>query len=107
MADVPEIDVADLETILDDVHLVDVREPDEYTDGHVPGAVLIPLATVPDSLDRFPRDRTVHVICAAGARSARAVEFLRANGVDAVNIAGGTGAWISSGRSVITGSDPV
>lgn len=107
MADVPEIDVVELEGILADVHLIDVRETDEYVEAHVPGAILIPLGTVPDSLDLIPADRTVHVICAAGARSARAAEFLRAQGIDAINIAGGTTAWINSGAEVATGPDPV
>ena len=107
MADVPEIDVVELAGILPDTHLIDVREIDEYLEAHVPGAILIPLATVPDSLDLIPTDRTVHVICAAGGRSARAAEFLRAQGVDAINIAGGTIAWISTGAEVATGPDPV
>ena len=106
MAEVPEIDVVQLAAIIDDVHLIDVREPDEYIEAHVPGAILIPLATIPDAVGDLPTDRTVHVICAAGARSARAVEFLRANGIDAVNIAGGTGAWLNSGAAHVTGPEP-
>jgi rhodanese-related sulfurtransferase len=107
MAEVPEINVAELEGLLDEAFLVDVREPDEYEDAHVPGAVLMPLATVPDSLGLLPTDGLIHVICAAGARSARAVEFLRAHGFDAVNIAGGTSAWIQSGAPTVSGPDPV
>lgn len=107
MAEVPEIDVTSLAAIIEEVFLIDVREPDEYVEAHAPGAILIPLATVPDSLDQLPTDRTIHVICAAGARSARAVEFLRGNGFEAINIAGGTGAWIQSGADVVTGPDPV
>ena len=106
MVQVPEIDVIELNALLETVHLIDVREPDEYTEAHVRGAILIPLATIPDALETIPADRTVHVICAAGARSARAVEFLRAQGIDAVNIAGGTTAWINSGADYVTGSDP-
>ena len=107
MSQVPEIDVVELGSMIDDVYLIDVRELDEYIEAHVRGAVLIPLATIPDSLDLIPADRTVHVICAAGARSARAVEFLLAQGIDAVNIAGGTSAWVSSGAEFVTGPDPV
>ena len=105
--DVPEIDIAELARLRgDDAPLIDVREPDEYTDAHVPGAVLVPLATVPDNLDRVPTDRTVYVICAKGGRSLKAAEFYRANGIDAVNVAGGTTAWVDAGQPVSTGMEP-
>ena len=55
--------------------------------------------------DEVPSDVTVYVICRSGARSAQAVEFLRGRGVDAVNVAGGTLAWIDSGRGVDSGPD--
>ncbi|HEY6532432.1 MAG TPA: rhodanese-like domain-containing protein [Acidimicrobiales bacterium] len=107
MPDVPEIDIAVLETqMAAGVVVVDVREDDEYTDGHVSGALLIPLGTVPERFDEIPTDQPVYVICARGSRSARAVQFLRAKGVDATNVAGGTLAWIDSGRPVVTGSQP-
>jgi rhodanese-related sulfurtransferase len=83
--------------------LVDVREPDEYVEVHAVGAQLIPLGEVVDRLDEVPRDGTVYVICRSGARSARAAEFYRANGVDAVNVAGGTLAWVDAGLPVAEG----
>lgn len=87
------------------VRLIDVREPDEYDEGHVPGAVSVPLATVPDQLAAFAGDGTTFVICQAGGRSLRACEFVAARGVtDVVNVAGGTGAWIRSGRPTAGGS---
>ena len=66
----------------------------------------MPLATVPDSLGLLPEGEVVHVICAAGGRSGRAVEFLVAQGIEAVNIAGGTNAWIQTGNPVVTGDEP-
>jgi rhodanese-related sulfurtransferase len=83
--------------------LVDVRVPDEYVEVHAIGARLIPLGEVVDRLDEVPRDGTVYVICRSGARSARAAEFYRANGVDAVNVAGGTLAWVDAGLPVAEG----
>jgi len=105
---VPEIDVADLARLRADgpVTLIDVREPDEYDTAHVPGATLVPLATVPDQLDEVPADGTVYVICAKGGRSLRAAEFYRSQGIDAVNIAGGTTAWLDAGEPATTGMDP-
>ena len=84
----------------------DVRRPDEYTNGHVPGAVLIPLDQVPDRVDEFPADGEFLVICHSGARSMRACEFLEPFGRSGVNVAGGTSAWIRSGRDVVVGDEP-
>ena len=104
---IPEIDLATLETLLaDGTVVIDVREDDEYEGGHIPGARHIALSTVPERLAEIPTDGTIHVVCALGGRSARAVEFLRAQGVDAVNVAGGTQGWIDGGRPVVRGMDP-
>ncbi len=84
--------------------MFDVRQPDEYVEARVPGVTLVPLAEVPDRLHEFPTDDTVYVICRSGGRSARAVQFLRANGVDAVNVAGGTLGWIEADKPVDTGA---
>jgi rhodanese-related sulfurtransferase len=97
---VPEIQVDELEAVLAaGAPLFDVRQPDEYAEARVPGAVLVPLGDVPEAVDRFPTSGPVYVICRSGARSMKAAELLRANGVDAVNVAGGTMAWVTSGRS--------
>lgn len=105
--DVPEIDVTELvERREAGVFLLDVRQPDEYDEGHVPGAVLVPLAEVPDRVAEVPAGEPVLVICRSGARSLRAAEFLVGAGIDATNVAGGTLAWIEAGQPVATGSAP-
>jgi rhodanese-related sulfurtransferase len=105
--EVPEIDVTELvKRRAEGAPVIDVREPDEYTAAHVPGAVLVPLATVPERLDAVPGDGPVYVICAKGSRSHRAAEFYRAQGIDAVNVAGGTTAWIEAGEPTSTGMEP-
>jgi rhodanese-related sulfurtransferase len=105
--DVPEIDIAELARLrTEGVPLIDVRELDEYTAAHVPGATLVPLATVPDTLDQVPIEGTVYVICAKGGRSFTAAEFYRAQGIDAVNVAGGTTAWVDAGQPVSMGMEP-
>lgn len=104
--DVPEIDIAEaIRRRAAGVPVIDVREPDEYADGHVPGAPLVPLASVPDRVDAFPTSGEVLIICRSGARSGRAAEFLRTQGIDAVNVAGGTLAWIDAGERVVTGDE--
>ena len=101
---VPEVDITSLRQRLDEgAPLFDVRQPDEYEEAHAPGARLVPLGEVPERLDEFPTDQTVYVICRSGGRSAKAVEHLRANGVDAVNVGGGTLAWIEAGNAVEQG----
>ncbi|MGH9232541.1 MAG: rhodanese-like domain-containing protein [Acidimicrobiales bacterium] len=105
--EVPEIDVTELARLrADGIALIDVRQPDEYTAAHVPGATLVPLAMVPDNLDRVPTDGPVYVICAKGGRSLKAAEFYRGQGIDAVNVAGGTTAWLDAGQPVSTGMEP-
>lgn len=105
--DVPEIDVRALaDHQAAGAPVFDVRQPDEYAEAHVPGAVLIPLGEVAERVDEFPVGGPVFVICRSGARSARAVAHLRAEGVDATNVAGGTLAWVEAGLPVAGGSEP-
>ena len=79
--------------------LIDVREVDEFTAGHVPGAVNLPMSTLGENLHMLP-EGAFDVICQAGGRSARVVEALSARGHDATNVEGGTGEWIASGYDV-------
>ena len=103
--DIPAIDIGTLsDELASGAPVVDVRQPDEYDEAHVPGARLIPLAEVPDRVGEFPTDREVYIICKSGGRSAKAVEFLRAQGVEAVNVTGGTMAWIEAGEPVERGA---
>ena len=58
------------------------------------------METIPQVVDRIsevPTDQTVYVICARGARSARAVEHYRGQGIDAVNVTGGMVEWLGAG----------
>jgi rhodanese-related sulfurtransferase len=87
----------------DDLYLLDVREPDEVAQARVEGAHHIPLGSLADRLDEVPRDRTVHVMCHAGGRSARAAQYLDAQGIDAVNVEGGIAEWHRSGLPVTMG----
>lgn len=81
------------------VPLVDVREPDEFAAGHVPGAVNLPMSTIGDHLDELP-DGAFDVICQLGGRSARVVQALEARGYDATNVDGGTAEWVEAGFDV-------
>ena len=104
---VPEIDIAEAaRRHAAGTTVIDVREPHEYVEGHVPGAPLIPLGEVTERVEEFPAVDEVLIICKSGGRSARAAEFLRAQGIDAVNVAGGTMAWIDAGHPVVVGDEP-
>lgn len=73
-----------------DGQLIDVREPDEVAGGSLPGAVNIPLGTLPDRLDEIDRNRPVVLLCRSGNRSGNAAQFLTAQGfADVTNLTGG------------------
>ncbi|WP_028051160.1 ThiF family adenylyltransferase [Cellulomonas sp. URHD0024] len=82
----------------DDFLLIDVREPQEFEAGAIPGAVLIPLGSVLDgsALDGLPRDREIVVQCQVGGRSLTAARVLRGLGYDASNLDGGILAWYAA-----------
>jgi rhodanese-related sulfurtransferase len=74
--------------------LVDVREPAEFAAGHIPGAVSLPLSGLSATYHQIPKGLRLVVYCRTGHRSAKAVEFLRANGYElAVSLAGGYTAY--------------
>jgi rhodanese-related sulfurtransferase len=98
-----EVSVAELAAILEadpTAPVIDVRNPDEYAAGHVPGAVLIPMHVVPVRLQDIPRTSTVYLVCATGGRSAQTAAWLEPQGYDVVNVLGGTQAWVMSGLPV-------
>lgn len=79
--------------------LVDVRSPEEFASGHVPGALNVPLDVVLAQPGRFGAE-PVQLICQSGARSATAATAVEQAGTPAVSVTGGTAAWIQSGRTV-------
>jgi rhodanese-related sulfurtransferase len=73
--------------------LVDVRRPKEYAEGHVQGAINIPVGEIADRLDELPRDRPIVVYCRSGGRAAKAMKLLNENGFDKVQSLGGMSNW--------------
>jgi rhodanese-related sulfurtransferase len=88
--------------------ILDVREPYEWTAGHIEGARHIPMNSIPATVTHQPDgltpDERIHVICAMGGRSAHVAAWLIQNGFDAVNVAGGMHAWEGSGRPMVSES---
>lgn len=101
-----EVDVAEAARLTDAglALLVDVREDDEWTAGHVPAALHVPLGSLPQT--ELPTGRLVLAICRSGNRSAAAAAVLLARGIDARNVCGGMRAWQDAGLPVTTDSEP-
>jgi rhodanese-related sulfurtransferase len=87
-----------------DVRLVDVREPEEWAAGHVPGAAHIPLGQLGERYLEIPQDGPVYLICRSGARSNRAAHALAGAGWDALNVSDGMQGWAAAGRPMTTDS---
>ena len=76
------------------VTVLDVRNQNEWIEGHLPNAIHIMLGTLPLRLNEIPKDRATVVYCASGVRSGIAASILRANGMKEVgNLTGGFTKW--------------
>ena len=76
--------------------IVDVRQPEEYASGHIPGATLIPLGELEQRLDAFQLDRDIVLYCRSGARSMAAARLLRDTHIQfrgLYNLVGGFGGY--------------
>lgn len=106
---ISEITVSELAD-LGDVLVVDVREVDEYVEGHVPGAINLPSSSLAETFSQIPQADTVYFVCHGGGRSGRACEFLSTkpefSDRQLVNVRGGTSGWIIEGNRVVTGDKP-
>ncbi|WP_456695153.1 rhodanese-like domain-containing protein [Aeromicrobium sp. P5_D10] len=102
-SNIPTIDVQGVPSPLTDGHaLLDVREPHEWAAGHIDGAVHIPLGDLPTRLGELDPTTPTLVICHLGGRSARATQWLQAQGYDATNVEGGMEAWEAAGLPVVS-----
>lgn len=86
------------------VMMLDVREPEEWNQAHIPGAVLIPLGELQSRLSEVPANQPVVVYCRTGHRSASGRDILKAAGyTNVTSMAGGITAWISQGLPTVSG----
>lgn len=98
-----EIDARNLDSRSSEpsLQVIDVRSPEEWFAGHLPGAVHIPLAALPDRLTEIDASAPVVVHCQGGGRSAIAASYLKSHGVETVlNLTGGFDAWVTHGLPV-------
>jgi rhodanese-related sulfurtransferase len=84
--------------------MLDVREPDEWAAGHIPGATLIPLGELAGRISEVPTDRDVVVVCHSGNRSAQGRDMLLGAGLARVtSMTGGMTQWTAAGIPIETG----
>ncbi|CAJ1578504.1 rhodanese-like domain-containing protein [[Mycobacterium] wendilense] len=105
MDEVSQVQVSALPTQFGgDAVLLDVREDDEWQQGHAPEALHIPMGDVPARIAEIDSGKELFVICQAGGRSLRVAQYLQANGYQPANVEGGKLAWQQAGRPVVTDS---
>lgn len=101
---VPQITVHDLSAWLEqgrEVAVVDVREPAEWLEGHISGALHVPMLEAVRRLGELPADSAKAVLCAGGLRSSTVISALKRHGVtNWFNVTGGMGAWVKAGYGV-------
>ncbi|MDP4176777.1 MAG: rhodanese-like domain-containing protein [Bacillota bacterium] len=89
------VSVHDLNDKLKKINLIDIREPYEYSSGHVPTAKNIPMGTILTQPEKYlNKEKEYHIICQSGGRSSRTCSELSSKGYRVVNVAGGTGSYI-------------
>jgi len=77
----------------DDIEIVDVREPEEWEAGRIPGVKHIPLGEIPIRLNEIDPKKETILVCRSGNRSGKAAEFLTQKGYNVVNMRGGMLDW--------------
>jgi len=81
--------------------MLDVRTVEEYNEGHIKGAVLIPVQVLAERLAEVPKNKQVYIYCHSGVRSARASKLLAKHGFTNIeNVVGGFEAWKAAGYPV-------
>ena len=84
--------------------ILDVRQPEEWQEVHIPGATLIPLGELAGRLDEVPKDKPVVVYCRSGNRSREGRDILQQAGFEQVtSMAGGIRAWLAAGLPAVSG----
>lgn len=84
--------------------ILDVREPDEWVNFHIPGSTLIPLGELPDRLSEIPSGQKIVVVCNSGNRSKPGRDILLDAGFPEVtSMDGGVSGWKAQGLPIVTG----
>ena len=82
-------ELIDLLDANEDLNIIDVREDYEVEHGMIPGAINIPLGTIPEKVEELDKEKEYIMVCKGGVRSANAAEYLEAQGFKVINLEGG------------------
>ena len=103
LEEVVEVTPAAAEDLIQDgAMVIDVREPEEWSAGHLPESRLIPMSRVESRLHEIATDRSAVIVCRSGGRSRAIAQLLNSRSINAVNLAGGLLAWEQAGRPVVS-----
>jgi rhodanese-related sulfurtransferase len=101
----PEVSIEEASNLrTEGAFFLDVRQPEEWESGHIPGATLLPLGEITNHLSEIPDDQPIVVVCRSGNRSAQGRDLLKQAGYSQVtSMWGGMNEWIAAGYPSITG----
>ena len=93
------IHISEIDNILKEIILIDIREPYEYANGSIRSAKNIPMGQLLEKPEKYiDKSKQYHIICQSGGRSSSAVSVLSKAGYDVVNVKGGMGSYGGKNR---------
>ena len=93
------INVNDIDNLIGNINLIDIREPFEYKSGSIKSAKNIPMGNLLENPEKYlEKDKEYHILCQSGGRSARACNKLSGLGFNVINVVGGVGSYAGSKR---------
>ncbi len=99
MNTIKKINVNEMDNLIGEVELIDIREPYEYKSGSIKTAKNIPMGKLLNAPERyFNQSKTYYIMCQSGGRSSRTCRYLAKQGYDVVNVAGGMGSYAGKKR---------
>ncbi|HSG44026.1 MAG TPA: rhodanese-like domain-containing protein [Anaerolineales bacterium] len=100
-----EISVSEAASMRDaGAFILDVRQPEEWNESHIPGATLIPLGELASRVNEVPTDQEIVVVCRSGNRSQQGRDILLQAGFEQVtSMAGGVNQWSAAGFETVSG----
>ncbi len=88
------INVNKLKNNLGKVSLIDIREPFEYSEGHIPSSKNIPMNNLIYNPDKYlDKNKEYYIVCQSGGRSSSTCKFLSKKGFNVINVSGGIGSY--------------